>query len=573
MFLVRISTSHQAVTAILGSKMECNQDIDQLQICWHVFVQRLFQPLYQHGFQLLVVSFLSVLTFLCWQHFIAERTREGARTALILNLCVLLAIPVWLLCLWLPLWWGNFVAVLFQLSLELLVIYSLGIFVSRINFEGCRRTTLPYTWLFLCFALTPFVLIFASTWKIRDHLSDSVRQGWEPPQAPCDDLASLPRDPADKLSIFAPPVDASVWVLYRLLLQAGVNSKDYYETSQARKRLSPAQKYLFSVHVMNAGCMGGSFLMLASLYENVSFVAVTEMRADFFLGIFILVGLVRTLQLNGFYDHLTVVSLGTLFWTLHWIMKENVKRELGWRYDHSFLGLSEFDIRHQFLSICGTCACVAAWFLHFCRTPECQLHGLTALKPREPHVDQWVLMGCPEHPKNWRGKFYFEVEFTGDPSSVCRAQVGWLDFDEELDGPPSAVGLPTCVLDGSGLVVGHNELQSSRDDMFEWKGGDIAGFAMDLSTGTFSCFSRHGTSSGTTRRGRALHLGYPAVYTFGSFFRLHLAESEWRLQAPEGYQEWGRGDYAFVSNLISELEASDASESSDTKSGCGLQCI
>lgn len=63
------------------------------------------------------------------------------------------------------------------------------------------------------------------------------------------------------------------------------------------------------------------------------------------------------------------------------------------------------------------------------------------------------------------------------------------------------------------------------------------------------------------------------IRTFGCFFRLHLAESEWQLQPPEGYQEWGRGEHALLSNLMileEPIETTDISDTSDASSGSDL---
>ena len=41
------------------------------------------------------------------------------------------------------------------------------------------------------------------------------------------------------------------------------------------------------------------------------------------------------------------------------------------------------------------------------------------------------------------------------------------------------------------------------------------------------------------------NLRYPAVSIIG-LFRMHVAKSSWKLQAPEGFEEWGRGDFAWT---------------------------
>lgn len=63
-------------------------------------------------------SFLSFLSFPCMQIYITDpATKQLLKEHFIFSLCAVLAIPVWLCCLWLPLW-SNFVAIV-QISMWL----------------------------------------------------------------------------------------------------------------------------------------------------------------------------------------------------------------------------------------------------------------------------------------------------------------------------------------------------------------------------------------------------------------------------------------------------------------------
>lgn len=346
----------------------------------------------------------------------------------------------------------------------------------------------------------------------------------------------------------------------RMLLQAGVNSNDYYEAFQAKKRMEPAQKHLFSAQVMHVGCLAGTTALHHFNEEsNSNTFEFSSQSMIYFVGLWacgvFLVGLLDS-EVAVLLPRVRWIS-GAFFWSLHW-MDVFYSRKLH---------LSEWCIRQLAVSILGTFAFVVLVFLHRSRVSECQLRGLIGLRPPEPqHVDQWILSGCPEQAKN-SGKFYFEIQFVGDANVACPAKVGWLSIEFD-DGEKSGFCSYSRVLTSFDSRLQHF---FCGHDGRKWNGGDVVGFAIDLDTGAFSCFSPRGNSSGTiSRPGPAL---YPAIRTFGCFFRLHLAESEWQLQPPEGYQEWARGEHALVSNLMileEQIETTDISDISDASSGSGL---
>ncbi|CAE7353663.1 RSPRY1 [Symbiodinium natans] len=172
--------------------------------------------------------------------------------------------------------------------------------------------------------------------------------------------------------------------------------------------------------------------------------------------------------------------------------------------------------------------------------PPLPLVGLTFLRPQQPQPHTvWCTCGVPELARSW-GKWYYEVQMV---NGISNPQIGWLTTEFQ-PGDRSIRGVGDdpygWAFDGVRGCWWHDGRHPLKLD--SWRLGDVLGFAIDLNEGTMQLCTEGGT---VTMPAKAHGSLYPAVSTSG-LFCMHLSRSAWRLQPPEGYQDWCRGDLSWA---------------------------
>ncbi|CAE7216414.1 RSPRY1 [Symbiodinium sp. CCMP2592] len=344
------------------------------------------------------------------------------------------------------------------------------------------------------------------------------------------------------------------------LLDAQIDLHDYYLVSQAKKGMRPGQKFLTAATVMSLGCFGGTMLCITSVHNN-RFNSLFCHMCGGLAVIFLFLSKTSAgsqtplcrVSLEKCLELMTVLCLSA-FWVLVWV-------DLVQRHDDRFREPDKWFIRRWLISLLGAAATLSTCCLSFSSEWRLRLEGLTGLKPQAADfeqgrvgIDQWVTVGCPQLAQA-SGKLYYEMELLGD---FTNPQVGWLTTSfESGDADSRGVGDDThgWAFDGARKLWWHNG-KKKLEMAAVWERGDVLGFALDLDSGEMSCLSRHGIfgMSFHVPAGQAL---YPAV-SINGFFRLNLAESTWKLDAPQGYQEWGRGEYSWTVDLSPPISLEDA---------------